>query len=93
LVSQHFLFICVGQYTIVMVVITTQECDYNISYIGTFYNIPLQAEGGGSTWSLNRKAVNGAVGSGLVKTSASWSWEGIKRIWISFFVALSRTKW
>jgi hypothetical protein len=49
LVSQHFLFICVGQYTIVMVVITTQECDYNISYIGTFYNIPLQAEGGGST--------------------------------------------
>jgi len=49
LVSQHFLFICVGQYTIVMVVITTQECDYNISYIDTFYNIPLQAEGGGST--------------------------------------------
>ena len=33
LVSQPFLYICVGQYTIVMVEITTQEYDYNISYI------------------------------------------------------------
>jgi hypothetical protein len=49
LVNQLFLFIFVGKYTILMVVITTQEYDYNISYIGTFYNIPLQAEGGGST--------------------------------------------
>jgi len=33
LVSQPFLYICVGQYTIVMVEITTQEYDYNIFYI------------------------------------------------------------
>jgi len=42
--------------------------------------MPPQADGGGSTWSLNRKAVNGAVGSDLVRTSISWSWEEIKRI-------------
>jgi hypothetical protein len=30
---------------------------------------------------LKRKAVKEAVGSGLVKTSASWSWEEIKWIW------------
>jgi hypothetical protein len=30
LVSQPFLYICVGQYTIIMVEITTQEYDYNI---------------------------------------------------------------
>ena len=66
---------------------------YNISYIGTFYNKSPQAEGGGLTRNLKRKAVNGAVGSGLVKTSTSWSWEEIKQIWISFFWTLSRTKW
>jgi hypothetical protein len=33
LVSQPFLYICVGQYTIVMVEITTQEYGYNIFYI------------------------------------------------------------
>jgi hypothetical protein len=44
--------VCVGQYTIVMVEVTTQECVYNISYINTFYNIPPQAEGGGSTRNL-----------------------------------------
>jgi hypothetical protein len=38
LVSQHFLYICVRQYTIVMVEIITPEYDYNISYIDTFYN-------------------------------------------------------
>jgi hypothetical protein len=51
--------------------ITTQEYEYNISYIVTFYNTPPQAEGGGSTRSLNLKAVNEEAGSGLVKTSAS----------------------
>jgi hypothetical protein len=71
LVSQLFLYICVGQYTIVMVEVTTQEYDYNIFYIGTFYNMPPQAESGWSTRSLKWKAVNEAVGSGLVKTSAS----------------------
>jgi hypothetical protein len=90
LVSQPFLYIyiyiCIGQYTIIMVVITTWEYAYNISYIDKFYNIPPQAEGGGSTWSLNRKVVNGAVESSLVKTYASWSWEEIKRIWISFLI-------
>ena len=48
LVSQYFLYIyiyvcvcvcvCVGQYTIVMIRITTYEYAYNISYIGIFYN-------------------------------------------------------
>jgi len=76
MVSQPFLYIYVGQYTIVMVEVTTQEYVYNISYIqysyiSTFYNMPPQAEGGGSTRSLKRKAVNEEVGSGLVKTSAS----------------------
>jgi len=33
LVSQPFLYICVGQYTIIMVEVTTKEYDYNISYI------------------------------------------------------------
>jgi hypothetical protein len=33
LVNQPSLYICVGQYTIVMVEVTTQEYDYNISYI------------------------------------------------------------
>jgi hypothetical protein len=42
---------------------------YNIFYISTFYNMPPQAEGGGSTRSLKRKAVNEEVGRGLVKTS------------------------
>jgi hypothetical protein len=36
IVSQHFLYLCVGQYTIAMVEITTQEYDYNISYIQYF---------------------------------------------------------
>jgi len=71
MVSQPFLYIYVGQYTIVMVEVTTQEYVYNISYISTFYNMPPQAGGGGSTRSLKRKAVNEEVGSGLVKTSAS----------------------
>jgi hypothetical protein len=44
---------------------------YNIFHIGTFYNIPLQVEGGGSTRNLKLKAVNEAVGSDLVKISAS----------------------
>jgi hypothetical protein len=44
---------------------------YSIFYISTFYNMPPQAEGGGSTQSLKRKAVKEEVGSGLVKTSAS----------------------
>jgi hypothetical protein len=44
---------------------------YNISYIGTFYNMPPQTKGGGATRNLKRKAVNEAVGSGLVKTFAS----------------------
>ena len=33
LVSQPFPYIYVGQYTIVMVEVTIQEYDYNISYI------------------------------------------------------------
>jgi hypothetical protein len=33
LVSQPSLYICVGQYTIVMVEVAIQEYDYNISYI------------------------------------------------------------
>ena len=53
---------------------------YSISYISTFYNIPPQAEGEGSTRSLKRKTVKEEVGSGLVKTSTSWSREEIKRI-------------
>jgi hypothetical protein len=66
----------VGQYTIVMVEVTTQEYIYNIFYISTFYNMPPQAEGEGSTrssstLSLKRKAVNKEVGSGLVKTLTS----------------------
>jgi len=44
---------------------------YSISYISTFYNMPPQAEGGGSTRNLKQKAVKEEVGSGLVKTSAS----------------------
>ena len=54
---------------------------YSISYISTFYNMPPQVEGGGSTRSLKRKTVKEEVGSGLVKTSTSWSREEIKRIW------------
>jgi hypothetical protein len=33
LVNQLFLYICIGQYTIVMVEITIQDYDYKISYI------------------------------------------------------------
>jgi hypothetical protein len=44
---------------------------YSIFHISTFYNMPPQAEGGGSTRRLKRKAVNEEVGSALVKTSAS----------------------
>jgi hypothetical protein len=33
LVNQPFLYICVGQYTIVMMEVTTQEYAYNFSYI------------------------------------------------------------
>jgi hypothetical protein len=33
MVSQPSLYICVGQYTIVMVEVAIQEYDYNISYI------------------------------------------------------------
>jgi diketogulonate reductase-like aldo/keto reductase len=51
-----------------MMEVTTQKYDYNIFYISTFYNMPPQVEGGGSTWKLKWKAVNEAVGSGLVKT-------------------------
>jgi len=36
MVSQPFLYIYVGQYTIVMVEVTTQEYVYNISYIQYF---------------------------------------------------------
>jgi hypothetical protein len=54
-----------------MVEVTTQKYVYNIFYISTFYNMPLQAEGGGSTRSLKRKAIDEEVGSGLVKTSTS----------------------
>jgi hypothetical protein len=36
MVSQPFLYIYVGQYTIVMVEVTTQEYIYNISYIQYF---------------------------------------------------------
>jgi hypothetical protein len=43
--------------------------DYN--YIDTFYNMPPQAEGRGSTRSLKRKAVNEAIESDLIKTSTS----------------------
>jgi len=76
MVSQLFLYICVGQYTIAMVKVTTQEYVYNISYIqysyiSTFYNMSPQVENGGSTQNLKRKAVNEEVGSDLVKTSAS----------------------
>jgi hypothetical protein len=35
-VSQPFLYIYVGQYTIVMAEVTTQEYDYNIFYIQYF---------------------------------------------------------
>ena len=38
MVSQPFLYICVGKYTIAMVEVTTQEYVDNISYISTFYN-------------------------------------------------------
>jgi len=38
MVSQPFLYIYVGQHTIVMVEVTTQKYVYNISYISTFYN-------------------------------------------------------
>jgi hypothetical protein len=38
MVSQPFLYICVGQYTIAMVEVTTQEYVDNISYISTIYN-------------------------------------------------------
>jgi hypothetical protein len=34
--------------------------------------MPLQAEGGGSIWSLNQKAVKETVGNDLIKTSTSW---------------------
>jgi len=64
--------VCVGQYTIVMVEVTTQEYNYNIFYIVCLQyflyrciNMPPHAEGGGSTQSLKRKAVNEAVRSGL----------------------------
>jgi hypothetical protein len=63
-----------------MVIITTYKYNYNIFYIGTFYNMSPQVECGGSTWSLNHEAVNIAVESGLVKTSTSWLWEKIKGI-------------
>jgi len=33
MVSQPFLYICIGQYTITMVEVTTQEYVYNIFYI------------------------------------------------------------
>jgi hypothetical protein len=36
MVSQPFLYIYVGKYTIVMVEVTTQEYVYNISYIQYF---------------------------------------------------------
>jgi hypothetical protein len=62
-------------------------------FLYRYINMPSQAEGGGSTRSLKQKAVNEAIGSGLVKTSVSWSWEEIKRIWISFFATLSWIKW
>ena len=69
MVSQPFLYICVGQYTIGMMGLphksmTTIFSIYNISYIVTFYNTPLQADGGGSTQSLKQKAVNEVIGSG-----------------------------
>jgi hypothetical protein len=70
--------VCVGQYTIIMVEVPTQKFDHNIFYIVClqyflyrYINMPPQAEGGGSTKSLKRKAVNKVVGNGLVNTSAS----------------------
>ena len=45
-----------------MVRVTTQEYDYNISYIGIFYNMPPQAKGEESTRSLKQKVVNEVVG-------------------------------
>jgi hypothetical protein len=55
--------------------VRTQEYDYNFSYIVYFLyrciNMPPQTESGGSTLSLNQKAINGVVGSGLVKIFAS----------------------
>jgi len=33
MISQPFLYICIGQYTIAMIEVTTQEYVYNISYI------------------------------------------------------------
>ena len=32
MISQPFLYICIGQYTIAMMEVTTQEYVYNISY-------------------------------------------------------------
>ena len=53
---------------------------YNISYIYilifsiyTFYNMPPQAEGGGSIRNLKRKVVKEIVESGLMKTFTSLS--------------------
>jgi hypothetical protein len=99
LVSQPFLYICVGQYTIVMVEVTTQEYNYNISYtvclqyfLYRCINMPPQIEDEGSARNLKWKVVKKVVGSGLVKTSASLSWKEIKWIWISFFTTLSQTK-
>jgi hypothetical protein len=80
LVSQPFLYICicVGQYTIVMVEVTTQEYDYNILYTAClqyflyrYFLYRYINMHGGSTQNLKWKAVNKVVESGLVKISAS----------------------
>jgi len=39
--------------------------------------MPPQAEEGDSTWSFNKKWAKGANGSGLVRTSTSWSFKEI----------------
>jgi hypothetical protein len=58
--------------------------DYNTRvipiYIYIYIYMSSQAEGGGSTWNLKRKIIKKAVGSDLVKTYTSWSWEEIKQI-------------
>ena len=62
-----------------MTIYNSKDRNYNtgimpiIFFIYTFYNMSHQAEGGGSTRNLKRKAVKKAVESGLVKTFASWS--------------------
>ena len=60
-----------------MIIYNSKDRDYNIGIVPiifsiyTFYNMSHQAEDGGSTRNLKRKAIKKTVESGLVKTFAS----------------------